>query len=330
MFDIDNQFIRNLLNIKFEFIEYKDKYKVTDSRTHLFEFFGEHLDKIEQTISFYCFNEELLQNKLLQTDNLEELNKYKMLCYEQIIELIHELNHATGFSRFCKLSDEKYIPINKQERKTLIENDFVYREKSGIIIGRCLKTGSQKSIAKNLLYEALTEVLSHNIMNSPNFDDIQFLNINSKRKNSYSLSFSYEPISTIILLFSYLDENLFSAYFSSSNQKKTQNIWNNVYEIAQPLCFSYYDLKHLNPNDNLEELLKTLVQNIKEIINYFNNALHNEKLSEKNQHKIAFEIENSLTNKKFWQNSFYFLDNELLSKALENLTNPKSLKSKEI
>lgn len=324
-FNVNNQFIQNLLETKFEFTKYEND--TINSKSHLCENFNKNLELTEKTLHFYYFFDELLQNKLPSTSNQNEIDKFKILAYQQISELIHELNHATGLNRFCKLCDGKYIPLDKKETKLLLQTDFVYREKSGMAIERYSKSTSQKSIANDMLYEALTEVLAHNVLNSSNFDDIQYVNVNSKRKDSYSLPFSYEPFSTAIILFSYLDENVFSQYFDKSKVTKENDIWDDIFRLVRPLCFSFYDLKNLEQEDNVENLLNELVKNINELINYFYSSLLSKNLGDRNKSDIAFEIENSLTNKEFWKNCIDFIDEQAVSTALENLTSIEDIRS---
>ncbi len=317
-FSVSNQFINNLLKIKFEFI-HKDKAKCSQ----LCEDFGKHLDKNEITMSIRYLDEDYLNYDL--KDGLDR--KYKLQAYKFLIETIHELNHALGFGEFCKLENNEYISLNKKEIKTLLENKFVYRLKSGFSIHRYSKEHKETAVEHDLLYEAYTEVLAHVIANSKYFNDINYVNINSWRVNSYSISFGYEPISSLVIMFSYIDKQIFANYFSTPSITKNVAYYTDIEKMVLPICTIDFKLDHkddlIKTDKSYSEaiLLTELVDKINNLIEYFKNKLLDSSLDEIQKKSIQFEIKNSLLNKNFWFNCYNNLDSNLLTSAFDNLTN---------
>lgn len=315
---VTNQFIENLLKTKINFIKRDNNNPQSSS---LIEDFGENLDKNNKQMKFYFFDENILTHQIPDGLTDSEITMFKIKAYINICTLIHELNHSTGIEGFYKLEQDKsFKPANIEERKRLLDEDFVYRKKSGFDVCREKRGERHISIVEDLLCEATTDVLAHKILNLPEFDDIKYVNIEGTRKH-INIPYSYEPISTIILLYSYIDSDIFNTYFTNNVTAKIKSSWSEIRKISKNICLCCNKL--LNVEDKNSEEFANLFENIiveaNNIIKYFYSAAQGNNITQKRKNYIINDLQNCFTSKKFWLNTFRIENTELVEKALNKL-----------
>ena len=322
---VTNQFINSLLKTKFNFLK-----KEKDSPNSNFkELISKDSGIFEKTLNLYYYNEKILYNQMPEGLTDEEITNYKYQVCKNICSFIHELNHCTGIDGFYKL-DKTFKPISLSERKKIVDSDsgYVYRKKSGFYIERFSKTKSLKAIVDDLLYEATTEVIAHKLLNLSVFDDIKYINDNGERKDSYNIPWGYEPLSTIILIFSFINPKIFSSYYTNNVTAKVKRTWDEILNVAKNFCLCYNNMKECKDKSGEEynKLINEAVCEINKIIKYFYEVAKSDKVSEKRGEKIIRELGACLTNKNFWKKIVFWNTNEeIVDNALENLTTLEEL-----
>ncbi len=223
-----------------------------------------------------------LKNEIPEGLTGKDLADYKYQVMRHIVIFLHELTHAMNFVEFLKYDEEKETYTNLTKEDTSKENYTYYIAHGGLITNRRVVSANTVenalNINKNYIYEALTEIIAHNVLLDDGFSDIQYFYIDNKKIDPYNVSWTYSPFVNIVFVLKYLFNEAFSmAYFTGETKisgfdKSCLNIY--ITNISEPI--SMIIKNYAADNFDMQQNVETLVNGIKEFLSFIEKSLERE------------------------------------------------------